>query len=147
MKKFFSILFGASLLCGCATTTGGSFNAAQQDALITAAASTGTSLALMAKPEYRPAFEAADVTLGLLSQTNQLTVADIQTALTAVNVNGANTPIVALSIQNALTLVNAFGSGASALPATNQLAAVQGVASALQIGIAQGLAVTSTNNP
>lgn len=138
--------FGLLLVSGCSTVTGGtSFNAAQQEALITAAASTGTALTLMAKPEYRPAFQAASVTLGLLSQTNQLSVVDVQTALQALNVNGSSTPVVALSIQNALTLINAFGVGVQTLPANQQTAAVQAAAVALQTGINQGLAVTATN--
>ena len=146
------LLYAGINLTGCSTIGGGGFDAAQQDALITVAASTGTTITLMANPSYRPAFQAASAALGVLSQTNQLTTADILTALQGVNVNGVNTPVVAESIGNVLTLINAFGANVSTLPSTNQLAAVQGVALAAKTGIDQGLSgsgivIVSTNAP
>lgn len=140
MNKIIISLFavGCLALTGCSTTNG-TFNTAQQDALITAAASTGTAITLTAKPSYKPAFQAASATLGLLSQTNQLTVADIQNALKAVNVQGTTTPIVALAIGDALTLMDAFGVNVQSLPQNQQLGAVQGVAAATKTGIDQGL--------
>ena len=145
---FAAVLAG---MAGCSTTGGTSFNTTQQDALITAAASTGTAITLTAKPEYKPAFQAASATLGLLSKTNQLTVADIQAALKSVNVQGTSTPVVALAIGDALTLMDAFGIGVQSLPQNQQLSAVQGVAAAAKTGIDQGLILfapsVSTNSP
>jgi hypothetical protein len=120
------------------------FNPAQQEALITAVASTGASIALVTRPEYRPAFAAASSALGILStSTNLVSVGNIQAALQELKIKGSDQPIVAVSIQNALTLMTAFGVDLQALPASQQLAGLQRVAAALKTGIDDALMTTA----
>jgi hypothetical protein len=166
MKKIIQNLLlaaGLSILVGCNTLTGGTtgtggtnttggFSTAQEDLLIKDAASTGTFITLMAKPEYKPAFQAAIPALTILSQTNTVTVPQIQALLKNLNVNGVNTPAVGLAIGDAMDAMDVFGFGIQSLPQNQQLAAVQGMIGVLTQGIQQGLdaynsALTTTNTP
>ena len=144
MKMLLSTL-AAVILTGCATTPNATqANLAVGEVLITSAVSTATVGALIYKPQSRPIIEGIGTGFTLLSQTNQLSITDIETQFGQFKlIGGTNNPIVALEVQNISDLITAFGAQLKNVPTNQTLAILQGLAGANATGIQRGLAAIS----
>ena len=143
MTKLISI-FAAVLLTGCATTSNAPQNVAIADALITSAVSTATVGALIYRPQSRPIIQAIGDGFTLLSQTNQLSIVDIENQFSQFKIiGGTNNPLIILEVQNAQDLITAFGANLQSMPTNQTLVLLQGLAGANAAGIQRGLAAMS----
>jgi hypothetical protein len=115
--KLFSIFIAAILLTGCqnlSTTT--------TPAQIKSAAALGSSVALIANPQYRMGMQAGSEVLSQFCATNApFTVADIQAALAQIQIGGSSAKYVPLYLNDTIELINIFGGNLPSLNSTNQL--------------------------
>ena len=142
MKKILSlfaiIALSVSCFIGC-TTTGGN-NIPAENALITAAASTGTELALQSQPKDAIYFIGAAQALQTVSTgSNAVTVATVEAALQTAGVTNV---VVASAIENAITIGDSFIQNAGGTNSSAQFATLQVVCGDIATGIQQGLALS-----
>lgn len=87
---------------------------------IQGAAQLGSSVAIMANPQYRAGMVAGSAVLSQFCTTNApFTFADVQAALAQIKINGSAAKYVPLYLSDAMSAINIFGGNIPSLNSTN----------------------------
>jgi hypothetical protein len=127
-KQLCLVIIAAAVMLGCATTP-----TARQLGIIKICAYNGTYLAIIEKPEWKPAFVVAEKELRTLSaSTNALDMAEVVAVVNRLPVKELKSPQARLFITNGALLLQELGGGE--IPA-ERVASTRQVAAALADGI------------
>jgi hypothetical protein len=142
MKIVLCAICAVVLVTGCQTKFGQSFSDSQSLAIksVKMASNTGTILALAEHPEWRPHFETAHASIGVLLSEKSISFAQLRIIMEALPIDELKSEEAKIIISNAELL---FGDYLKELTPIDSVAAAPIVAQAIYDGLGNALRSTS----